>query len=238
MPAPPGPRRSRAQDVAGRIEETLLAERTPVGSTLGRRTDLMARYEVSPTVMNESLRILRDRGLVEVRTGPGGGVFVASLPPHVRLGGLDLWFSGTGRDPLELFEARSHLEDLLTRVALDRATPEDLRDMDWALDEMERAPDAAGYLAANLRLHRVLARASRLAVLADVHEAIVTLIDAGLVRAVLVEGTDDLLRHNIDVHREIVSAVRHRDGEALDKALRLHHRDLVREDDPARSPGP
>ncbi|MBN9097914.1 MAG: FCD domain-containing protein [Pseudonocardia sp.] len=99
-------------------------------------------------------------------------------------------------------------------------------------------PTRRGYLAANLRLHRALARASRLAVLADVHETFVTLIDAGLVRAVLVGGTDDLLRHNIDVHRGIVSAVRHRDGEALDEALRLHRHDLVRETTPPTHPLP
>src|SRR5260221_14011531 len=121
MPPSSGERRSRAQQVALVIENALLTSRTPVGTSLGRRTDLMVEHDVSPTVMNETLRILRDRGLVVVRPGPGGGVFVANQPPQVRLGALDLWFSGSGTDPLDLFEARNHLEDILTSVALDRA---------------------------------------------------------------------------------------------------------------------
>jgi hypothetical protein len=71
--------------------------------------------------MNETRRILRDRGLVVVRPGTGGGIFVASLPPEVRIGATDLWFSDSAIHPLELFEARVHLEDSLTLVAFHRA---------------------------------------------------------------------------------------------------------------------
>uniref|UniRef100_UPI0013D36149 FadR/GntR family transcriptional regulator n=1 Tax=Candidatus Frankia alpina TaxID=2699483 RepID=UPI0013D36149 len=120
---------SRAQQVALAIENRLLAERTPVGTPIGRRTDLMEQYRVSPTVMNETLRILRDRGLVIVKPGPGGGVSVANQPPQIRLGALDLWFSSMSSDPLDLFEARSYLEDILTPLAVERAGPGDLRDM-------------------------------------------------------------------------------------------------------------
>ena len=77
---------SRAQQVAAQVENELLAARTPVGTSLGRRTDLMERFGISPTVCNEALRILRDRDLVMVRPGPGGGIFVANVPPQVRLG--------------------------------------------------------------------------------------------------------------------------------------------------------
>ncbi|WP_214368739.1 FadR/GntR family transcriptional regulator [Pseudonocardia sp. H11422] len=236
MSAASSARTSRAQQVAGRIENDMLAARTPVGTSLGRRADLMREHNISPTVMNEVLRILRDRGLVEVRPGARGGIFVASQPPQVRLGALDLWFSGTGVDPLELFEARTHLEDLLTRVAVDRAGPEDVRDMEWALDEMRRATDARGYLEANMRLHRAIARASRVSVLADMYEAIATLLSASLTRAVMLEGTEELTRHNIAVHREIVSAIRDRNRQALDKAIHLHRQDLIQVTDPTRSP--
>ena len=222
------PRLSRAQEVAAAIEDGLLAAATPVGTSLGRRVDLMREHSISPTVMNEVLRILRDRDLVEVRPGAGGGIFVASQPPHLRLGAIDVWFSGMGRSPQDLFEARTHLEDLLTRVAVDRAGPEDFRDMEWALEEMRRATDAMGYLSANLRLHRAIGRASRLAVLVEMHESIAVMLSAGITRAVLVDGAEEVMTHNIRVHEEIVSALRARDHVALEKALQLHGGDLSR----------
>ncbi|MEU7810968.1 FCD domain-containing protein [Pseudonocardia sp. NPDC049154] len=227
---------SRAQRVAADVENELLAERTPVGANLGRRTDLMERFGVSPTVMNEALRILRDRGLVVVRSGPGGGVFVASRPPQVRLGALDLWFTGTGADPLELFEARTHLEDVLARVAVDRAGPSDVRDMEWALEAMRSAADPRAYLEANLRLHLAIARAARIPVLAGMYESIAAIISGSLVRVELLPGHEEMYAHNIQVHAELVAAIRDGDREALDKVLGLHRGDLVRAVDSSRSP--
>lgn len=227
---------SRAQQVATTIENELLAERTPVGTAIGRRTDLMERHQVSPTVMNEALRILRDRGLVVVRPGPGGGVFVASQPPQVRLGALDLWFSTPGMDPLDLFEARTHLEDILTTVAVDRAGPEQVRDMEWAVEAMRAASDARSFVDANLRLHLAIARAARIPVLSGMYEAIAAIILGTLTKAELLPGHEEMYRHNIDVHAEIVVAIRERDHEALAKLMPLHRSDLVRAVDASRSP--
>ena len=176
---------SRAQQVAGEIEDGILAGRTPVDASLGRRTDLIAAHRVSPTVMNEALRILRERGLVDVRPGPGGGVFVTGAPPQVRLGALDLWFTPGTQDPLGLFEARTHLEDLLTSVAVDRAGPEDVRDMEWALDEMRSTKDPRSYLEANMRLHLAIARAARIPVLTGTYEAIVAILRNAMTRVEL-----------------------------------------------------
>lgn len=227
---------SRAQQVATAIEDELLTSGASVGTALGRRSDLMERYRVSPTVMNEALRILRDRGLVIVRPGPGGGVFVASRPPQVRLGALDLWFSGVGADPLELFEARTHLEDLLTRVAVNRAGPQDVRDMEWAVDEIQRATDPRAFFEANMRLHLAIARAARIPVLSGVYEAIVAILLGSLTRVKLLEGHDEMYRHSIEVHQQIVAAIRERDAHACEKLLGLHRMDLLRATAPARYP--
>lgn len=227
---------SRAQQVAAQVENELLAARTPVGTSLGRRTDLMERFGISPTVCNEALRILRDRDLVMVRPGPGGGIFVANVPPQVRLGALDLWFSGTGTDPLELFDARAHLETMLTSVAVDRAGPKDVREMEWALEEMRNASEPRAYLEANLRLHLAIARAARIPVLAGMYEALAAIITGSLTRVELLPGHEEMYAHNISVHAEIVAAIRDGNRETLDKAMALHHHDLVRATDGSRSP--
>jgi len=75
--------------------------------------------------MNETLRILRTRGLVRYAPAPAAG---SPWPPspQVRLGAMDLWFHDSGTHPLELFEARVHLEARLTAVAFERATGPDV----------------------------------------------------------------------------------------------------------------
>ena len=138
----PAARSSRAEVVAADLEHEIMSERLPVGAHLGRRAELMDRFGISPTVMNETLRILRDRDLVSVRPGPGGGITVANTPPQVRTGALDLWFQPSNPHPLDLFEARLYLEFGLTKAAFERATSEDIA----AMRAIKAAFDPTGYL--------------------------------------------------------------------------------------------
>jgi DNA-binding FadR family transcriptional regulator len=225
----PGSRRSRAQQVAADLEARILDGRHTSGTRLGLRTDLITSYGVSPAVMNEALRILRERGLVEVRPGPNGGVFVDSPPPQVRLGGIDVWHQGLLGDPERLFEARSHLDNLFAPVACARAEPEDVRAMEWALDEMRGArDDAHALLEATMRLHLAIARASRIEVLIGMYQTIVTLLSSTMTKAAFVPHHEELRQHNLDVHAGIVNAIREHDPVALDKLLSLHAQDMVR----------
>jgi DNA-binding FadR family transcriptional regulator len=109
--------------------------------------------------------------------------------------------------------------------------------MEWALEAMRSAADPRAYLEANLRLHMAIARAARIPVLAGMYESIAAIISGSLVRAELLPGHDEMYAHNIQVHAELVAAIRHSDREALDKVMCLHRSDLVRAVDASRSPG-
>lgn len=229
MGADQRPRRSRAQGVAADIEARILDERLPTGTRLGLRTELIDAFGVSPAVMNEALRILRERDLLEVRPGPTGGVFVANPPPQVRLGGIDVWFQGLAVDPEQLFEARRHLDGLFAPVALQRAAPEDIRDMEWAVEAMRGGRnDARALLDATMRLHLAIARASRIDVLIGMYQTIVTLLTSTMTKAGFVPDQEELRRHNLDLHAGLVSAIRDKDTVALEKLLALHTEDMVR----------
>ena len=220
---------SRAQQIAADIEAQILSDRIPAGARLGLRTDLIHRFGVSPPVMNEALRILRERDLVTVKPGPNGGVIVDNPPPQLRLGGIDVWHQGLTIEPEQLFDARSHLDTLLTTVAVQRAAPEDIRAMQWALDEMRAArDDARAFLDANMRLHLAIARASRVELLASLYESIVAVLSGTMIKAVFVPDRDELLEHSLQIHADLIIAIRDRDAAALPKLLTLHHQDTVR----------
>jgi DNA-binding FadR family transcriptional regulator len=220
---------SRAQRVAAELEARILADHAEPGTRLGLRTELISHFEVSPSVMNEALRILRERDLVEVKPGPNGGVFVANPPPQVRLGGIDLWHMGLAVDPEQLFEARRYLDTLFPAVAMQRATPEDIRAMEWALDDMRAArEDPRAWMDANLRLHLAIARASRIEVLVGLYQTIVSVLSATMTKASFVAGQEGPLRHNMEVHTNMVAAIRDRDAVTLEKMLAQHHEDMVR----------
>jgi len=220
---------SRAQQVAAELETQILADHAEPGTRLGLRTELINRFGVSPAVMNEALRILRERDLVEVKTGPNGGVFVANPPPQVRLGGMDLWHLGLAVDAEQLFEARRYLDAMFPAVAMQRATPDDIRAMEWALDDMRATrEDPRAWMEANLRLHLAIARASRIEVLVGLYQTIVSVLGATMTKAAFVPGLEGPRRHNMEVHANLVAAIRDRDPVALEKMLAQHHEDMIR----------
>lgn len=222
-------RQSRAAGVAEQIQTEILAERLPTGSRFGLRTELIQRFDVSPSVMNEALQLLKERGLVTVRPGVNGGVFVAEQPAQLRLGAIDVWFAPTVLDPAKLFEARTYLDDLFSGVALDRATPEDLRGMEWALHEMHAAREnPREYLEATMRFHLAVAKASRIDVLIGMYESLVALLRNGITRAAFVGEHQEMVEHALTMHSNLAEAIRGGDHVQLGKILELHRQDTQR----------
>jgi DNA-binding FadR family transcriptional regulator len=114
-------------------------------------------------------------------------------------------------------------------AAAQRATPEDIRAMEWALDDMRAARrDARAFLDANMRLHLAIARASRIELLAGFYESIVTLLSSTMTKATFVVDTGELLEHNLQVHADLIIAIRDQNTTALQKLLTLHHQDTIR----------
>lgn len=77
------PPKQRAELVSEQIAE--LAKTLPVGHRLGSKEELQRRTGVSVGTFNEALRLLQSQGVVSVRRGPGGGIFVAEQSPLDRL---------------------------------------------------------------------------------------------------------------------------------------------------------
>lgn len=228
---------SRADDVANALEMEILRAGAPAGTRVGLRTELIARFQVSPGVMNEALRILRERGTVAVRPGPSGGVFTADTPPGVRTGAIDMWFQGLALPPLEIFQSRVVLEDMFNSLAAGRATTGDLQAMETALRGMEAAKlDARRYFLANVEFHRTIAQSTGYTVLVSFYEAMCAVLTGAIVRAEWVEGWEKVIDHNVAVHAQLLEAIRTNDRPGLDVAIKLHHIDMVNHGDPAHSP--
>ncbi|NMH96857.1 FadR family transcriptional regulator [Pseudonocardia sp. K10HN5] len=209
----------------------------PAGTRLGLRTELISRFEVSPGVMNEALRLLRDRELITVKPGPSGGVFTADQPPGVRLGALDLWFQGLTVPPLEIFESRTLLEELFNNLALQNSTPADHAAMERGLQGMHAsAGDPHGFFEANVEFHRAIARSTGVTVLTGIYDSLVTVLTGALVRAAWTAGYEQTVDHNLRVHAQILEAIRGKDRKRLETATRLHRVDMVSLAQPEKSP--
>jgi DNA-binding FadR family transcriptional regulator len=166
---------SRAATLADEIEVEIVRGKIPQGERLGTKEDLQRRYNVAYGTLNETLRILQQRGYVASRTGPGGGLFAAVPTSSERLRRLLSNFpeGGTLRDCAEV---RHSLEQAITLDAARHRTRKDIVDLLRILKSMESSTgEAAKYLHENWQLHRRIAQCCRNRVLASLY---ITLLDA------------------------------------------------------------
>src|SRR3954449_7086051 len=79
----------RAEAVARDLEAEILGGRLAPGERIGTKDALRQRFGVAVATVNEAVRLLETRGLIEARPGPGGGGFVAasSVRAGLRRGG-------------------------------------------------------------------------------------------------------------------------------------------------------
>ena len=145
------------------LGEAIVAGRYPAGSSIPAEPKLCEELGVSRTVIRESVKSLVAKGLVS--TGPKVGTRVLSedqwnwFDPDVII-----WKSKAGltREFLrDLQDLRRVLEPAAVRMAAERATAQDLADIEAAYQGMRQAVEEGGdYVAYDLRFHQGLLRAS------------------------------------------------------------------------------
>lgn len=227
---------SRAETVADDLEAEILLKQHPVGTRLGLRTELISRFGVSPGVVNEALRLLRERGLITVKPGPNGGVFVADAPPGVRLNELDLWFQRLTIEPLEIFEARVLLDDLFYVLAVERATDDDVRRIRRVLHDMEDATaDPVRFFQSTVNFHLAVAVAAKVPVLLGLYESLAAVLLTSLVRATF-RDNPGRIETSVEQHKALLDAIQARDTVQLKHAVEAHRTGLVSSLEPERSP--
>ncbi len=213
--------------IVAHIEQAIYDGRLDCGDRLPSERELGRRFGASRVAVREALRALEHCGLLEVRQGSAGGHFVRALDASVvardfrrllRLGRLTA---------AQLTEARLLIEPEVARLAVERATDRDVKELHAALDE-RYAVVAGGRNPRELDLdfHRRLAAASRNPVHAITIHALIDL-EAEMVapHGLLAEAD----RAEVErAHTALLEAVEARDGERARAVMRCHIADMQR----------
>lgn len=215
---------SRAEQAATQIA-ALIGGRPP-GAGLGTKEELRVTCGVSVGTINEAIRLLQARGLVTVRPGAGGGLFVAEQSPMVRLGNAvqSLDVADSAADAVRIRDA---LDPLLVADALWHASPADLDALRGHLAEMDDAAqhrDGTGFIRADWALHARIAGLSPNTLLRSIYLSLLDLVQSHTLTVPVVThfpAPTGLVSYMTDRHRNraaLVEAIAARDS---DTALRL-----------------
>jgi DNA-binding FadR family transcriptional regulator len=156
-----GSRLSRAEALAREIEEQIAAGVVSTGDRLGTKDDLRQRFGVAVATVNEAIKLLDTRGLVEARPGPGGGVFVASPASRKRTGPMIMGFEWSEAGLDDFIEVRGALEPIIYQHAMRYRTEADIRALRMIVASMAAHLDQPRSCARyNTAFHRRVARLS------------------------------------------------------------------------------
>lgn len=131
MPLDPEDPRPPYQQIAGAIRAAIKTRKFEPGDKIPSQNELAASYGVSRMTVNQSLRVLRDEGLLLTR--PGSGVYVrVPVERQIHLGAhlesafarqhVSVDFSGLSGESLQ-----NALADVLAKVRVGRYTPESIQ---------------------------------------------------------------------------------------------------------------
>jgi DNA-binding FadR family transcriptional regulator len=151
------------ESIIQQVETAILQGHLTAGDRLPAERELQEMLDVSRNTLRESLRVLEQKGLIEVRQGNRGGIFIKQINADSMAESLGL-FVRSRRITLEhLSEFRQDLEGLVTRRAARRA---DSKNMRAAHRLLEKAEDLArqgssqwdAFMQADKEIHLALAR--------------------------------------------------------------------------------
>jgi DNA-binding FadR family transcriptional regulator len=221
------PRRSALSDqVITALRNQITSGEWPVGSRIPTEPELVEQLGVARNTVREAVRALAHNGLLDIRQGSGTYVIATSELAGV----MQRRFAGA--DPRHIAELRSTLESSAARLAAERRTERDLRQLDALLQRREEAwaaGDADAFVTADATLH--------LAVVAASHNEVLTALYADL-GDVLRDSLRDWLRDDVGRelrpedrmdHARLVAAIRARDVEGAGTEAASHALNCLRD---------
>lgn len=213
-----------ADVVVQQIEDLIVQGVLSEGDRLPSERDLSSQLNVSRPKLRDALKALEESGLIHVRHGEG--TFIAQLTGQAMQPALIDLYARHGDAFFDYLEYRRAQEGYAARLAAERATPTDRKEIARLLDELETT-EAKGDLVASQRVdvdfHASIVAASHNAMLVHMMSSIYDLTRRGVFynREYLrtLDGTGEKL---LAQHRDIAQAVLSSDPESAEKAAIDH----------------
>ncbi len=221
---------TRAQALAATVERSITVDGLQAGEQLGTIDGWRTRSGFGRATVSEAMRLLVDRGVVEVRPGRGGGLFVARTGPVVRLRHTLLSVHGEATTLADALAVREALEPLVVTDAARCRTAAQLRGLRRALRSVAAATgEHHTFVRAVWSLHEAIAQVTPNELLRAIYLATLQVVEEHTEHAehegARAGGEEAAARYRaarLEVHRDLVDAIADGDLAAVGRALDRH----------------
>ena len=218
------------EEAADQIAEKVRTGELRTGDRLPGERSLAAQMEISRPTLREAVKVLVDAGVLEVRRGPGGGMYVATdvVPTELVRHSASLRLA----EIAAVLEARRMLEPQVAQLAAERATEEDLEAMERSIEAMRRIVEGGWhqrhedrFLQLDVQFHLALARAAGNPTVETLMRILFRQLEIARDMAMHVPTTPEW---TIGIHERTLAALRGGEPEELDAVMDEHLGQLER----------
>jgi GntR family transcriptional regulator, transcriptional repressor for pyruvate dehydrogenase complex len=154
------------QDVVDQIQAAILDGRIQPGEKLPAERELGEMLGTSRGTLREALRVLEQKGLIEIRLGVGGGAITKGPGGDQMTESLDMLIRSQTVSLHDLAEFREGVEGTVAGLAAQRAKPADIQRLRELLQAARRCWEAGvdqwpDFVRVDEQMHMALARIAR-----------------------------------------------------------------------------
>jgi DNA-binding FadR family transcriptional regulator len=205
----------RAETVARRITQAVVADGLAPGQLVGTEPELIEREGVSRAVLREAVRLLEHHQIARMRRGPGGGLFVFEPSVSAVTDVAAIYLARRGMRLADLAELRVGVEVEMAGLAASRIDADGVAGLKVALEREAKSSDGERAQLAH-SLHEAVAAAANSRVLELVAQVLIRL-----------SRIYEIERLAPRAHKQIRAAVQHA-HEGIAAAVESGDRELAR----------
>mgnify|MGYP000371508410 CR=1 FL=1 len=220
-------RMKRSDTVALKIREQIVDRGLRPGDRLPNEWLLPEAVKVSRGTLREALKVLEFQGLITTRSGPGGGVFVASVEPGEAIRLLDNMFLFDQPSISDIYALRKQLEPELAASLAGKLTDEAFQSLQGCIrlyeDEPRTAEEEYAQRLAELDFHEELARHCPNPLLAFTCTFLLSLLrEMTVCRSIYKEPNPGLRETGLHYQVRLLRAIKSGDAELCRMIMRGH----------------
>ena len=213
------------QDVVDQIQETILSGKLTPGEMLPPERELKEMLQVSRGTLREALRVLENKGLIEIKLGVGGGAVVQDASYDQVNESLALLIRYQKVSLQHLTEFRVGVEGQVSALAAQRAGTADVLRLRALLEEARRFAEKGSayqdeFVDVDKRIHLTLAQMTGNPVYISLHHTVHDNIDQYYKSFLSMNQRE--LEENLEDLGNIVAAVEARDMDAARRLAEAH----------------
>lgn len=145
-----------SDQIIEQIRNAILSGRFKPGDKVASEKELMSEFGVSKATLREALRVLEGMGLVEIKKGISGGVFIAEVDMKTTIHGIINFLHFKTVSVKDITMIRYLLEPPVVQIAASRIQPEDIVKLENIITETPATSPAI--VSKEIGFHRYLAR--------------------------------------------------------------------------------